>query len=431
MASEVTLDFKKARPIPKAKSGKVSLDFSKAKPAAGYQSARELERKAMDPASQYVPSEGGVTPTPNMAGRVMNVAAPKLVGMAPSLGGTAGGLIGTALAGPLGGPIGAYEGGVEGEAYRQRVTGEKPSGKNLIKEGAIQAAWEIPGIAVKGATSALKAMGVSEKLMNFALRTGEDVKTGVNPGRALDAAKIRAWTARQLYDKVSTYSAGLQKQLGSVIEQAQKMGAKGVRPINAINEVIDREIETARRGLNQPLEQGLEGLKSYAKDVYTKMGEEFSGGLRNLPVREAEIADLTKAVDYKRAIGDFTNWGARAIDSSEKAVFQGVQDTRRAIYGTLNRDIRKAIEESGAPGAKALAKRAHDLGSQLLDLYEAKGALGQAIKHSTETAHTAYQAISNSMRNVGMARAVIEGVERAGPVVSGLAQGAKNILGII
>jgi hypothetical protein len=232
--------------------------------------AAALEQRAMDPNSQYKPTtvSTGRTGKQTGLGRFMEKYAPGVVGAAPALGATVGGVVGSLLS-PVGSAGGAGIGASAGEAYREKVTGEKLSPKKIATEGGEQAALEYVG-----GTMAPKLI-----------------------------AKIGAKASPRVAELVNRY-------IGLKPGSMPKFG----RTISNARQVAKTVVEKA--GIKPNLEAqhaAIEVARKKADDQTLKLVQTDAGRLVDV---KSKILDLSSKLDKKLSLGEYPEFTKQMIDAN-------------------------------------------------------------------------------------------------------------------
>jgi hypothetical protein len=322
-------------------------------------------------------------------------------------------------AGSVAGPAGAAGGGILGEAMKETAYGGtgKEFGQNLsptkvLKEGAIQAAFEVPGLAMKGIAKAAQSLGLSEKAMRFALKGTEDLTGETNPAALMNKLQMKAATRKQLFDQIGQKLQAHNMVSDHLLDAALPTSEK-VNVLSTINAVIDKNIDAATKTLDTDAVKALNEMKMAAKNAYDKVG-----------YGSTAMLDIKAATKIKSLFGKAANWKPGPISTGYQAVHDLVQGTRRQIYGAINDSIKGAIK---APGlAKAVGENNHVIREAL----EAQDTLQAAAdaEHNNVNYHTIPKLI-NSMRakiGTGLAGNARE-VEKAAPLIRAAGTVAPNL----
>jgi len=270
----------------------------------------------------------------------MTNGAQKFTENAPMIAGGAGAV--------LGGVAGAAGGGMLGSAMKQSALGTGNMMTNnidpatLLKDTATQAALEGAGRVIAAPLKFAAKIGLPEKAMRFALSGTEDLTKETNPAALLNKWQMKAATRQQLFDqvakKVDGYHAIGESLLKKALPESTTVNTRAV-----IDTVIDKNIDAARKSLDEKAVQALEAMKKTATAAYNR-GEAGS----------AAVQDIQAATNIKRVFGKAANWRPGPISTEFQAAHDLVQSTRRQIYGALNDAIKGAIKTPGL--AKAVAE---------------------------------------------------------------------------
>jgi hypothetical protein len=394
--------------------------------------AGDFQKKGMwQPASTGTKVDGApVRTAPTAAGKFMDKAAPKVLGAAPAVLGTAGGIVGGALAAPVGAApgavIGAAVGGGLGEALKEKVSGQKVSAHDVAKSTAEQTAWETLGgafnITGKGITKLAKSVGLDEAMMKFALKTGEDIKNGVNPAEAFGKWKMQAMAIKDLYAKVGTQADKLLQAKNTIIDKALPTSQQ-VRPYAVIKAVLDKHIDKSEKVLDPEIKNGMQKMLKSLQDQFTPKAQPGPGSsyIQSLINKEWQgrsetLMSIKDADKLKSLFGESVNWGKKAADNKLEDVYKAEVSVRREIYGALNSSIKDAAGTHG----RALAETQKDLHNVL----EAKRLLEESAAGQQVHGRHLMEMAVDAVRRPGPMSVGAAAVRGAGPIISKTGQGA-------
>ena len=318
---------------------------------------------------------------------------------APTIGGAVGGVAGAVLGGGLpGGVAGAAAGGALGSAVKQKAQTDKITASGVGKDAAEQGALDLAGgLAGKGIAKGLKALGVDDALMKFALKRGEDFERDLNPAALMNRYHLHAWATKELYQQASQKIGTLSKTADAMIDEVAPYSST-IRPYAVVKGVVDKYMEQANK-------VGDPAIADTMKDMLKNVSKEFGSG------DTAKLLTPKEANQLKQVWGNSVQWGKAPPQDSMQAAFKAVQNARRDIYHGLNDSIADAM---GGNQGKAWKSTNHDI----FNLMEAKGALQEAGERTANDAKTILPTVIDAMRKPGAASMLGQGVRNVGENLS-------------
>ncbi len=197
-------------------------------------------------------------------GKAADFIAGGLVKAAPAIGTVAGAMGGAALGGPAGGVAGAAAGSAAGEAYKEKVQGEKLSGKSIAKAGAWGAGAELGGVAI----------GAAAKMIPSAARAA----------KVLEAVK----------GKAGEVPVDLSRS-GDSLLRIKELSQAGHGNLPVIHKLIER--------YTAPVKTAIRGVKDDAKPLTYSEARDFYSAISKLSAKDSMAITGT----MKRELGEFAN----------------------------------------------------------------------------------------------------------------------------
>lgn len=335
----------------------------------------------------------------------------------PTIGAAIGSVAGGMAGGIPGAVAGATAGGAAGSALQQKVSRGAVSGKEAAKEGAVQGAWDlVGGLAGKGISKAAELLGVSEAVMKFALKTGEDLDRGVNPAAAMNKFKIRAALTKDLYEKTGTQIGSLSKVADGIMDTALPYSST-VRPYAVIKGVLSKydkqAVETADPEIRDAMQKMVENVSREFNNVQTgaagvarqeaqQAGKAIAPAAKGLPTDR--VMTIKEANALKRSWGDTVNWSKAPVQDKMQAVFTAEMAARRDIYNALNQQIADSM--GGNEGKLWLSKN-----RDIQNLMEAKSLIKSSAEGLQSSGKNILESLTDMARKPGIGSRVAQGAE--------------------
>lgn len=329
------------------------------------------------------------------------------VSNAPSITGGVGGIIGTVLAGGPGAILGAGLGGAYGGAVRAHAEGKnaKEIAHEAVKNEFIQGGLEMLGQGTGAMIGKVATkLGISERLLQFALKRPEDLATGVNPAEAMNRYQLHSNTIKGLYELTDQRIGSLNKTADALIRQSAPYSST-VRPYAVAKGVLNRYIREAASVGNEQSRTAVESMLQQLAEEFNNASTASAQGAARREVQQTataiyggKIVGGTRAgsVAYKNAMedsisklpadrimtteeanalkrvwGESVSWTKQAPQDSLQAAFKTTQNARRDIYNALNETISDAM--GGNTG-----KQWKSIDRDVFQLIHARDALNEA-----------------------------------------------------
>jgi hypothetical protein len=263
------------------------------KPQAASQPPWEKYSAPKDAGPQYQKTVSTGQGEQPKAGKALDFVANKLVGAAPGIGMVAGGMAG-ALAGGVGAVAGAGAGGAAGEAYKEKVQGEKLSGKKIAISGAMGAGAEAGGMAIGAGLKMLPNAARAAKLLE-----GVKGKAGDLP---VDLSRS-----------------------GDSLLRIKELSQAGHGNLPVINKLIER--------YTAPVKTAIKGVREDAKPLTYSEARDFYQAISKLSAKDSMAITGT----MKRELGQFANALKQDIgDAADQAgqaaqYYSGMKEYHKAM----------------------------------------------------------------------------------------------------
>jgi hypothetical protein len=357
----------------------------------------------------------------------------------PTIGAAMGSVAGGMVGGLPGAVAGAGIGGAGGSALQQKFEKGKVDPKEAAKAGGIQSLWELGGGLVgKGIAKTAGLLGIPDAVMKFALHTGEDLESGLNPAAAMNKFKVRSLLNADLFRKTGTQIDSLSKVADGIMDQAIPYSSS-VRPYAVIKGVLskyqDQAVKTADPEIRDAMQKMLQNVEhefgessgqGAVASVTAKPGSQaVKGAAKGLPTDR--VLSIKDANAIKRAWGDTVDWSKAPVTDKMQAVFTAEMAARRDIYNALNKSIADSM--GGNEGkiwlaknkdiqnlmeAKSLIKKsAEGLQSHGKNILESltdkarKPGVGSRVAQAGQAATTGAQVVGNNLPNIGRGAALV------------------------
>ncbi|MBX7100830.1 MAG: Dauer Up-regulated [Myxococcaceae bacterium] len=325
---------------------------------------------------------------------------------------------------------GAVASGPEGMVELAAIYGPEGAAK-LLQDGVKAGA--------KGAIELGKQMGLSEaELAGDSLKVSGAAMHGLadvirNPEKYGDEARQLAQQAAQKFDEVIAKGGELaeaaKRELGSAIEDAKKLGEKGIEALTWMAENPGQTASMAVDGLRSVIDGGVDLATDAGKAIYKKSVEALDTLQEGWSKLEGAAGDAAQALKEKAgqavdsALNTMADLGSDAVDLlSFTANHPGeAADRARAKLNEMLAAGGEAAQKAW-DGIQALGDKGQQLATDAIHGLESAGAQGvetlqYIAEHPGEAGQRALSAVGDTLGNI--ARGTGEAATKAAEAVKG------------